>query len=132
MRAAGLLGELLTVHVAATGKLQRVSARTLLFSNTVFSVMVFIPTLFVTFLLENNSRVLEKTVSFGNTVFLNTVNDVYFMYAAAIRCEKGGAWPEHCYSLFNGEDSAIVTRTGERTLRITAPKGWSTGALLQM
>lgn len=123
--AAGLLGELFTSQSAKTGKPQRIFAKTLLVFNTVFSLILFIPTPFLAlFSWDNGALALEKKVPSQNTVLLNSSNGFSFLYAPAIRCEKGKAWPEHFYYLYCGMDTLTVKRTGERTLLATPSKGW--------
>jgi hypothetical protein len=132
--AAGLFGELFTAPAAVTGVLQRLAARTLLFSNIVFPALFFIPMLSnANSTAESIPRLLEKAIPSGNTVFLNTAGPQYFVYAAAIRFENGGEWPRHCYTLYFGdEDSVTLQRTGDRTLRVEAARGWFRGAFMQM
>ena len=126
--AAGLLGELFATHTP-TAKLQRATAKTLLVTNTVVSLVFFIPTLFWLAAIEKNIRKLEAVVTTEDTVMLNgsTIAD---NCAAAIRYEKHGRWPEHFYHLYNGLETMALRRTGERTLRATIPKGWFAPSLM--
>jgi hypothetical protein len=121
--AAGLLGELFTNLAVIKGKQQRIFAKILLFNNMIISIVFFIPTLFVTSILEDYAQALEKNVPTTNTILLN-MNGISGSYPPAIRCEKGGIWPEHFYNLYEGPDTLTVKCTGERTLLATTPNGW--------
>ncbi len=121
---AGLIGELLTARSAATGKTQRIFAKTFLFTNTVVSLIFFVPMLFMLWSFANSAMDLEKTVSREDTILLNSSNGFAFMYAPVFRCEKGKEWPEHFYYLYCGADTMLVKRTGERTLQVSIAKGW--------
>ena len=120
--AAGLLGELFVVH-PLTSKLQRATAKTLLVTNTIVSLIFFVPTLFWLSMIERGIRAAEQTVTSANTVVLNG-HSIATGATAALRCEKGGEWPAHFYLLYEGVDPITVTRTGDRTLLATTPKGW--------
>jgi hypothetical protein len=122
--AAGLLGELFTSSAVTVVKLQRVSAKTLLFTNTVMSLIFFIPILYVYTVFEVNAKALEKNSTSQNTIVLNTYGSFSFLYAPAIRSEKGGEWPEHFYYLYDGADTLTIKRASERTLLATTSKGW--------
>jgi MFS family permease len=126
--AAGLLGELFAVYTT-TSKLQRITAKTLLATNTIVSLIFFVPTLFWLAAIENNIRKLENMVTSEPTVMLNghTIAD---NCAAAIRSEKHGQWPEHFYHLYEGLETLTVKRTGERTLRATLPRGWFSSSFI--
>jgi len=121
---AGLLAELLTAASAGAGRLQRVSARTLLVTNTVLSLLLFVPFPFLMFSMEGSSHALAGAIPTQNTVLLNSSNGFTALYAPAIRCYEGGTWPGHFYSLYCGSDTLTVTRTGDRTLTATVPNGW--------
>jgi hypothetical protein len=114
--ACGLLGELFALPVATLGTLQRISARILLFSNTVISLVFFIPFLLFYSMFELSAPAFEKNVSTRNTVVLNGPLEVYFMYPPARRCANGDEWPQHFYYLYAGFDTVTIKRTGERAL----------------
>lgn len=119
---AGLMGELFAVHVP-TAKLQRIIGKALMVTNTVVSLVFFVPTLFWLGLIEANIRKLEGLVTPEPTVMLNghTIAD---NCAASLRYEKGGQWPEHFYHLYEGMEILTIKRTGERTLLGGTPNGW--------
>jgi hypothetical protein len=120
--ASGLLGELFAVYTT-TAKLQRSTAKTLLVTNTVVSLIFFVPTLFWLALIEDNIRKLETTITSEPTIMLNG-HSISDNCAASLRYEKRGQWPEHFYHLYEGMETLTVKRTGERTLLGTTPKGW--------
>jgi len=123
--AAGLLGELFTMQIAQSGKPQRIFGKMLLVFNTVVSLIFFIPAPFIAlFSWEKGALALEKAVPSQNTVLLNASNGFALMYAPALRCERGGEWPEHFYNLYCGMDTLLVKRTGERSLLVSPSKGW--------
>ncbi|MBI5531869.1 MAG: hypothetical protein HY898_04085 [Deltaproteobacteria bacterium] len=126
--AAGLLGELFAVYKTAA-RLERITAKALLATHTIVSVLFFVPTLFWLAAIEGNIRKLEAMVTVEPTVMLNghTIAD---NCAAAIRCEKKGSWPEHFYHLYEGFDVLTVQRTGDRTIFATTPKGWFASSML--
>jgi hypothetical protein len=122
--AAGLLGELFTVQIAAIGKPQRIFSRTLLVTNTAVSLICFIPLALFFINFESGAKTLEKKITSENTVILNNSGAFSSLWSPAIRYEKRGVWPEHCYSLYDGMDTLTIKRTGERTLLASTPKGW--------
>lgn len=122
--AAGLCGELFTVQSARAGKTQRIFAKTLLFNNTVISIVFFELMLLLHFSFENGAQALEKKVPSQNTVLFNVTSGFSLMYAPPLRYERGGEWPQHFYALYCGADTLTVKRTGERTILATPSRGW--------
>jgi hypothetical protein len=104
-------------------------AKTLLFTNIVLSLTCFIPLTFLFFSFVKGGIALEKNITAENTVILNNAGAFSSLWSPAIRYKKGGEWPEHCYSLYDGMDTLTIKRTGGRTLMATTANGWFAGYL---
>jgi hypothetical protein len=122
--AAGLMGELFAGKSAQTGKAQRILAKILAFCNIVISIIFFVPSLFFYIAFADCAGSLEKIVPRDDTILLNASNKIAFLYAAAIRYEKSGDWPQHFYYLYSGEDTLKVKRVDYKAILATTSKGW--------
>lgn len=120
--AAGLLGELFAVTLPRT-RVETITAKTLFATNTVVSLVFFIPTLFWLAAIEGNIRKLDQIVGTQDTIVLNG-HLLPNACAAALRCERQGQWPAHFYHLYDGLDSVTVKRTGSNTLDLVPVHGW--------
>ncbi len=125
--AAGLLGELFTVYTTPS-RLRRGVTKTLFLTNTVVSLLLFVPTLFWLNPIQGTIRQCEAAVTRQNTVLLNG-HPIAVMVAAAMRYEKGGEWPQHFYHFYDSIAPLNVERTGERSLLVTVPHGWFSPSL---
>jgi hypothetical protein len=124
--AAGLLAEFCAYQLdtISKNKFQSITGKIVLFNNVFLSLLFYIPILFFFLIIENSAGTIEKTVKNQNTIVFNSPMDIFFMYPAALRTEKREKWPEHVHCLYNGADTLIITRTGEKTLQARVPDGW--------
>lgn len=126
LAAAGLLSELCAylITIVKEHRTRVVTGKVILFNNLVFSLLFFIPLLFMFMIIESSAGSIEKSVSTRNTIVFNAPMDIFFMYPAALRAEKNEKWPDHVHSLYNGSDTLIVTRTGESIIEAKVASGW--------
>jgi hypothetical protein len=57
-------------------------------------------------------------------VVINSPFDLMSTFLPIIRLAKGGALPEHFYTLYSGADTVSITRTSERAIEVRSTRGW--------
>ncbi len=126
LAAAGLLSELCAylVSIVKKKRFPVVMGKIILFNNLFFSLLFFIPALFMFMIIESSAGKIEKSVSNKNAIVFNAPMDIFFMYPAALRAEKKEKWPDHVHCLYNGTDTLILTRTGQNTIEAKVASGW--------
>jgi hypothetical protein len=124
--AAGLIGELWVYMENSLKKRssQRRIGSLLIVSNLFISLLLFIPSLFFYFMLQNTAIKIEQAVLTENTIIVNSPMDVFFMFPPAFRTQKGQKWPEQMYLLYSGFNEISVKRIDEKTIEIVPKSGW--------
>jgi hypothetical protein len=122
----GLLGEIIHYYRFAIVKafVQKVIVGILIFSNLFVSLYYYVPTLGTYARFDRYAKVIEKSVFSGNTVFVNSPLEQYFLFPSAIRYLRNQIWPDHLYILYAGRKTIQVKKIDDYTIEISAPEGW--------
>ena len=121
---AGLLAELF-IWMKDHGKTstgRKILFNSLLINNLVFSFLLFIPSSFYYFMIENTSNMIENGVSNDNTILVNAPMDVFFLYPPTQR--KDSNWPEHFHVLYCGADSLKIKKIDDFRIIVSSKIGW--------
>jgi hypothetical protein len=124
--AFGLLGVAATYYKNIPGKyfVQKIVLGILIISNLFVSLYLYIPTLSEYAKYDIYPQAIEKSVAFGNTIFINTPLEQYFLFPATIRYARHEIWPDHLYLLYAGRNEIRVKKIDSCTIEINVKNAW--------